>query len=155
MYEKPSLVDDVGPTHRLGELMDYIDSTYGPQRLMYVKFTDAITYEAYQPLAWSAGEGDEDHVVTNDVSEDNGCAAGVATRAHTTGRYGWMVVEGVTPLLMNNDDDAADGDVAILSSADGVADTGSDPGLRTALGVITEAVVTSTNLAVVRLKGLI
>jgi hypothetical protein len=153
MYEKPSTVNDAVPTERLGTLKWYVDPTYGPQLLMYVKFTDAITYAAYQPLGWSATEGDEDYVVTNDVSEDNGVAAGVATRAHTTAYYGWMVVSGVTPLQMNTDDDAADGNIAILGSGDGAANTGS-AGVD-ALGIIVTAVVAATDIAVVRLRGLI
>lgn len=152
MYGTPALTDDATPTHTLGHIIDYVDPTYGPQKLMYVKFTDAVTYAAYQPLGWSATEGDEDYIVTNDVSEDNGCAAGVATRIHTTARYGWMVVDGVTPLQMNNDDDAADGNVAILGT-DGAANTGSVG--PDALGIIVTAVNAATNIAVVRLHGLI
>ena len=154
MYGTPALTDDVQKTHRLGTLMEYRHPTYGVQTLMYVKFTDAVAYAASQPLGWSATEGDEDYVVTNDVSEDNGCAAGVASRVHTTAYYGWMVVEGVTPLQMNNDDDAADGDVAILGT-DGAANTGSDPGIVSALGIVVTAVVAATNIAIVRLKGLV
>lgn len=152
MYEKPSLTDDVAPRFTLGTLKVWNDPTYGPQVVMYVKYTDAVTYAAYQPLGWSATEGDADYVVTNDVSEDNGCAAGVATRAHTTAYYGWMVVSGVTPLKMNTDDDAADGDIAILGG-DGVANTGSLG--KDSLGIIVTAVVAATDIAVVRLRGLI
>ena len=152
MYGTPALTDDASPTHTLGTLAFYDDPTYGPQIHMYVKFTDAVTYAAYQPLGWSATEGDEDYVVTNDVSEDNGAAAGVANRVHTTGYYGWMCVSGVIPLKMNTDDDAADGNVAILGG-DGVANTGSVG--ADSLGIIVEAVVGATDMAVVRLRGLI
>lgn len=152
MYEKPSLVNDASPRFTLGTIKRWIDPTYGPQLLMYVKFTDAVTYAAYQPLGWSATEGDEDYVVTNDVSEDNGCAAGVATRVHTTAYYGWMVVSGVTPVQFNNDNDAADGNVVILGG-DGAANTGSVG--ADAFGIVVEAVDTGTDIAVCRLRGLI
>jgi hypothetical protein len=154
MYGTPALTNDAVKTHRLGTLMEYRHPTYGPQLLMYVKFTDAITYAAGQPLGWSATEGDEDYVVTNDISEDNGVAAGIATRAHTTAYYGWMVVQGVCEVQFNNDDDAADGDVVIFGAADGVANTGSDSGLLAAFGVVVEAVVTATNIAVCRINTL-
>ena len=42
----------------------------------------------------------------------------------------------------------------IFGSGDGAADTGTDIGLLTAFGVVMEAVVTATDLAVCRLKGL-
>jgi len=155
MYESPDLVNDATARYPVGTLRDWIDPTYGPQKLMYVRFVDAVTYVAYAPLAWSATEGDADCCVTGDVSEDNGCAAGVARNlVMTQNYYGWMTVQGVTPLQMNNDDDAADGDVAIVS-ADMAANTGSDSGILLALGVVVTAVVAATNIAVVRLRGLV
>lgn len=155
MYENPDLVNDSTARYPLGTLRDYIDPTYGPQKLMYVQFVDAVTYVAYAPLGWSATQGDAECAVTGDVSEDNGCAAGVARNlVMTQNYYGWMTVQGVTPLKMNTDDDAADGDVAVISG-DMTANTGSDPGVVTALGIIVTAVVAATDIAVVRLKGLL
>ena len=153
MNEDPSLANDASPLFPLGTIRAYNHPTYGPQLCMYVQFKDAVTYVAYAPLGWSAG--DAGVKVTGDVSEDNGCAAGVAPgRVMTENYYGWMTVSGVTPLLMNNDDDAADGNVAIIAG-DMAADTGTDPGLVTALGIVVTAVVAGTNIAIVRLKGLI
>lgn len=154
-YETPALVNDASPRHRLGTLREYRHPTYGVQTYMYVRCTDAIAYAAGQPLAWSATEGDEDYVVTNDVSEDNGVAAGICPRVWTTAYYGWMLVQGVTEVQMNNDNDAADGDVLILGSTDGAANTGSDPGVVTALGYVVEAVNATTDIAVCRIRGLI
>jgi hypothetical protein len=155
MYENPDLANDATARYPLGTIRDYTDATYGPQKLMYVQFVDAVAYVAYAPLAWSATQGDAECAVTGDVSEDNGCAAGVARNlVMTANYYGWMTVRGVTPLKMNTDDDAADGDVAIIS-ADMAANTGSDSGILLALGVVVTAVVAATDIAVVRLRGLI
>ena len=152
-YSTPALTDDAVRTHKLGTLLEYNHPTYGPQVLMYVKFTDAITYAAGHLCGWSATEGDEDYVVTNDTSEDNGVAAGIATRVHTTGYYGWIVVQGVCEVQMNNDNDAADGDVLIFGT-DGPGNTGSDSGLLAAFGVVVEAVVAATDIAVCRINCL-
>lgn len=153
MMETPALTDDVAPAYRLGHVIDYVDPTYGPQKLMYVKFTDAITYAAGHLCGWSATEGDEDYVVTNDTSEDNGVAAGIATRVHTTGRYGWIVVQGVCAVQMNNDNDAADGDVLIFGT-DGPGNTGSDSGILAAFGIVAEAVNATTDIAICRINTL-
>ena len=110
-------------------------------------------------------------VATDDVSAGlsttNPICLGVPTSACpvSTGSvtyYFWALTNGLltttdtgstlTSIAMNNDDDAADGNVAILGS-DGAANTGSVG--ADALGIIVTAVNTTTNVAVVRLRGLI
>jgi hypothetical protein len=73
----------------------------------------------------------------------------------TADYYGFIQVGGLATVLFNNDDDAADGDVCILGASDGVANTGSDPGVVSAYGIVVTAVTAATNLATVLLKRLI
>lgn len=151
MNEDPSLANDATAQVPLGTLRVYIDPTYGFQIHQYVQFVDAVAYTAGCPCSMSATDGG--YVVTTDVSEDNGVAAGIYNRVMTQNYYGWMLVYGKTLVQFNNDDDAADGAVALVS-ADGVADTGSDPGSLLALGIVVGAVNTTSNKALTFVKCL-
>lgn len=143
LTDNPATVNDASPMLPTGTLRGYIDPTYGYQTLKYVQFKDALAYAAGQCLAWSAG--DSGLAVTNDVSEDNGVAAGVACAAVTENYYGWMVVQGRCLVQLNNDNDGADGNVVILAADSGVGDTGSDPGLVTKIGIALAAVNATTD----------
>ena len=132
LTDNPETVNDASPTVPTGTLRGYIHPTYGYQTLKYVQFKDAIAYVRYGALGWSAADGGL--AVTNDVSEDNGIAAGVGMGVVTQNYYSWMVVQGRYLVKTNGDDDIADGDVIIIASDGGLANSGSDPGVVTRIG---------------------
>lgn len=142
----PTTCNDANPRFTVGGLYFHEGNWY-----RYVQFKDAVAFSDGSPCSWSAG--DSGQAVTTDVSEDNGCAAGVARCAVTENYYGFIQVSGTVYVNTNGDDDIADGAVIVIS-ADGACDSGTDPGLVTALGIAVAADIDATNKVLTLLKGL-
>lgn len=115
----------------LGEVFKYNHPTYGAWLLRWVQAKDAVAYLAGHSVQWYDANKTQ---VTNDRSGGTGLSfgcAGVVLSVLTTAYFAPILIRGKYPtILTNGDDDIAAGDALIISSTDGLCDSGtSTPGL--------------------------
>ena len=142
----PATTNDASPRMAPGTLVFHEGNWY-----RYVQFKDAIAYAANQAVGFSAGDGIT--AVTNDVSEDNGVAAGVCLGVMTENYYGFIALTGVYTMPTNGDDDIAAGDTVTLGGDGTVNSATTATGAN--LGVAMADDDNGANTVSVLLRGLI
>jgi hypothetical protein len=111
------------PEEPLGAIRFDLDHATGACKMYkYVQAASDTTVAYGTPLAFSDLYG---ATVTSDISDaSQNQPAGVGVGAIAASSYGWIQVHGHhDAIITNGDDDIADGDTIILSSADGQVDS--------------------------------
>lgn len=121
----PTTVNESAPSAKLGQCFVFEHATYGRWVVRYVKFLNAVTYAAGQPVQFCDGPRT---TVTNDISGGAtatiGRAAGICLLVMTQNYHGYVLASGYYPTVLDNgDDDISLGDQIIIGASDGVCDS--------------------------------
>lgn len=134
--------------YELGGRYRYKHSTYGEWIVRFGQFKDAIAYLAGHSVQFA-------DLYANTFSNDRAGgsaviwgAAGIVLKVMTQNYYGFVLDTGYYPTVLDNgDDDIAMADGIIISSTDGLCDSGTTAPLR--LGVATTADIDAANTVAV------